>query len=129
MPAGRLSRWIVVLGALFAVALFSGSSCGESRLTTTPIITSGACPNVILQASLPGLLPVEAGSVPDDSHLPGDTIAGTCLFVVMALAALALAGGLRGPLLVFRGFWWARLPLALQRIPAVSSSRQDELRI
>lgn len=114
VAAGRLFpvpllRWFMVVGALFAVTLFGGASGGDTSLTPVSMAGHAVCPNVVLQASLPGALAAEAGGrAPDDGHGPGE-IAGACLFVVVALAGLALAGEVRRPLLAYGSSWWTRL--------------------
>jgi hypothetical protein len=113
VAAGRVSsvrmlRWLVVVGALFAVALFGGSSWGEGPVPSASVATNGACPNVILQASLPGALVAAAdgrGGAPEGGHGPADALAGACLFVVVAL--VSLAGAARRPLLTYVASWWA----------------------
>lgn len=134
VAAGRMSspllRWLMVIGALFAVALFGGASCGDRTLPPVPMTGYSACPNVILQASLPGALVAEAGrGAPDGGHGSGELVAGACLFVVVALAGLAMAGAVHRPLLVHVAYWWARLRVALLGSPLVGVSRVDVLRI
>jgi hypothetical protein len=123
-PSGRLLRWLMVVGALFAVALFGGSSCADGP--RMPVSTSGyaACPNVILQVSLP--LTAEAGGMPDGGRDAGDVVADACLFLVVALAGLALAGATGRPLLIFLAFWWARMPLRRRERPATAGSMWSE---
>ena len=125
-PSVRLLRWLVVVGALFAVTLFGGSSCAGGPLTPAPTSGYAACPNVILQVSLPGVMNGGDGSA--DGRF--DAVADACVFLVVALAALALAGGAGRLLLGFLAFWWARLPLR-RRSPRTTtgSMRMDPLRI
>ncbi|MCW6007035.1 hypothetical protein K1W54_20975 [Micromonospora sp. CPCC 205371] len=127
----RLLRWFMVVGALFAVALFSGASYRDAPLA--PVSMAGfyaaACPNVVLQASLPGALAAETDGGLPDNHGPGGALAGGCLFVVVALAGLALAGGIRRPLLVHAAFWWARLRVSRMRPMTVVPMWADVLRI
>ncbi|MEV4628208.1 hypothetical protein AB0J90_18210 [Micromonospora sp. NPDC049523] len=122
----RPFRWLMVIVALFSVTLFGGSSCVDGPLAS-PVAGYGACPNVILQASLQGALAAEAGGEgPDGRH--GEVVAGACL-VVMALAGLALIGAIRRPLLMGLAYWWAQLPFPTMRPPAGISTRLDALRI
>jgi hypothetical protein len=88
-----------------------------------------ACPNVILQVSLP--LTAEAGGgLPDGGRGAGEVAADACLFLVVALAGLALAGAAGRPLLMFLAFWWARLPLRRRHRPMTAGAmRSEPLRI
>lgn len=108
-PLGRALRWLMVVGALFAVTLFGGLSCADRPLVPGSMAGFGACPNVLLQASLPGALVAQAGGgAPRDGHGPGEAGASACLFVVVALFGLGLAGAVRRPLLADVAYWWAR---------------------
>jgi hypothetical protein len=128
-PSVRSLRWLVVVGALFAVAMFGGTSCGDGRLAPASVAGHG-CPNVILQASLPGALTAVAGEgAPNGGHGPRETLAGACLFVVLVLTGLALVGAARRPLLTYVTSWWALLSLPRPRPPAVGSMSMDVLRI
>jgi hypothetical protein len=121
-----LLRWLVVVGALFAVTLFGGSSCADGPLTPPPASNYAACPNVILQVSLPGAMSGGDGSA-DGTF---DAVADAGVFLVVALAVLALTGGAGRLLLGFLAFWWARMPLR-RRHPRTTagSMRMDPLRI
>lgn len=128
----RLLRWFMVVGALFAVALFSGASYRDVPLAPASMAgyySAAACPNVVLQASLPGALAAEADDGPAESPGPGEAIASGCLFVVVALAGLALAGEARRPLLVHLAFWWARLRVSRAGPRVVVPMWTDALRI
>jgi hypothetical protein len=127
---GRLLRWFMVVGALFAVALFSGASYRDAPLAPVSMVGyPAACPNVVLQASLPGALVADADDgAPDGGRGPGETVASACLFVVVALAGLALAGGVRRPLLVYVA-WWAPLRVPRVRPLMVVPMWADVLRI
>ncbi|BCB76860.1 hypothetical protein GCM10022251_48830 [Phytohabitans flavus] len=127
-PLGRSLRWLMVVGALFAVTLFGGASCADRPLVPGSMAGYGACPNVLLQASLPGALEA-GGGAPDRGHGPGETGISACLFVVVALAGLALAGAVRRPLLADVAFWWARSRTARVRPLAVVPMWVDALRI
>lgn len=135
VAAGRMSprlllRWLLVVGALTAVTLFGGASTGDGTLSPVSAAGHNACPNVILQASLPGALLAGTGThTPDGGHGPSDSVAGACLFVVVALAGLALAGLVRRPLLVHLGHWWARLRDPLSWSPMPGLTQVDVLRI
>ncbi|MFC0527272.1 hypothetical protein [Phytohabitans kaempferiae] len=124
VAAGRvcsvpLLRWFMVAGALFTIALFGGVSCGDSPLAPVSVAGHVACPNIILQASLPGGLEAKAdGGASDGGHGLGETAASACLFVVVALAGLALADAVRGPLLAYWASWWTRLRVPRLRVPA-----------
>lgn len=127
-----LLRWLVVVGALFAVALFGGASFGDGPLTSASVAGQVVCPNVVLQASLPGALAGEPGGhagAPEGGHGPGGAIADECLFVVVALAGLAVAGAVRGPLLVYLAYWWARLGARRARTPSAGPMWTGVLRI
>jgi hypothetical protein len=131
-PPRRWWRWAIVLGALFAVTLFGGASGGDRAAGPMAMANATVCPNVILQASLPGVSPGGAGaghSLPEDRNVPVDGAAGAGLFLVMALAALALSGGARQPLLTFLAFWWARLSQALRSLPTLGPVPLEALRI
>ncbi|MFC6020221.1 hypothetical protein ACFP2T_29140 [Plantactinospora solaniradicis] len=129
-PSVLLLRWLTVVGALFAVALFGGPSCGDTPLAAVPMAGHAACPNVLLQASLPGtLVPEAGGGAPHGGHDPSDVVAGACLFVVVALAGLAIAGAVRRPLLVHASYWWARMGIPRVRPPSAGPTRIDVLRI
>ncbi|WP_460847053.1 hypothetical protein [Phytohabitans suffuscus] len=84
---------------------------------------------MVLQASLPGVLLAEAGGGPDGGHGPGEAGASACLFVVVALAGLALAGAVRRPLLADVAYWWARSRAARVRPLAVVPMWVGVLRI
>ncbi|MBE1490746.1 hypothetical protein [Plantactinospora soyae] len=136
VAAGRVSsvpllRWFTIIGALFAVALFSGSSCGDGPLAPASMAGHSACPNVVLQASLAGALAMETGhgGAPDDRPGPGETVTGACLFVVVALAGLALAGAVRRPLVAHAAYWWVRVGVPLVRPPSIGSEWLGVLRI
>jgi hypothetical protein len=135
VAAGRMSsrpspRWLMVVGALFAVALFGGSPCGGETLPPLSMTGLKACPNVVLQASLPGALAVETGGeAPDGGHGTSEPVAGACLIVVVALAGLAMAGAARRPVLVHLAYWWARLRVPLPWSPVAGVMRVDVLRV
>jgi hypothetical protein len=130
VPSVLLLRWFTVVGAMFAVALFGGASCGDGPLAPVSMAGPGACPNVVLQASLPGaLVPEASGGTPHNGHNPSEIAAGACLFVVVALAGLAVAGAVRRPLLVHASYWWARMGIPCVRPPSACPMRIDVLRI
>ncbi|MEE6261538.1 hypothetical protein [Plantactinospora sonchi] len=135
VAAGRMSprlllRWLLVVGALTAVTLFGGASSGDGNLSPVSAVGHSACPNVILQASLPGALVAGTGAhTPDGGHGPSEAVAGACLFVVVALAGLAMAGLVRRPLLVHLAYWWARLRDPLPWSPVSGLTQPDVLRI
>lgn len=125
-----LLRWLTVVGALFAVALFGGTSCGDGPYAPVSMAGHAACPNVLLQASLPGALMADADrGAPHGGHDPAEGVTGACLFVVVALAGLAVAGAVRRPLLVHASFWWAGTGSPGVRPPSARPIRIDVLRI
>ena len=98
----------------------------DRPLAPAPVSGYAACRNVILQVALPGVMNGGDGSA-DDRF---DAVADACVFLVVALAVLALTGGTGRLMLGFLAFWWARMPVRRRRPPTTTGSmRMDPLRI